>query len=112
MNLQELESKLDPYWASDSIKSIDVEPGWYQLVLDCHKELLAVNPHYTIVQIKQKFGQLRYYINGNDAMTDNIIYNYENKSVVICERCGDPGSTSKVFNFYMQTLCENHQKGI
>ena len=47
-----LKEKIGPgYW-----KSIDVDEGWYQLVIDCDKELTQIDPNYQIAQIKQKFG--------------------------------------------------------
>ena len=57
LQIEELKKKIVPeYW-----KSIDVDEGWYQLVLDCDKELTGVDPNYQIYQVKEKFGGLRYY---------------------------------------------------
>ena len=48
----------------DPVNNFGVEcgEGWYKLILDCHSELLALDPDYKILQIKEKFNNLRYYI--------------------------------------------------
>ena len=35
---------------------IDVEPGWYALVVDTDAQLAAVDPDYVVLQVKEKFG--------------------------------------------------------
>ena len=42
-------------------KTIDVDEGWYQIVVDCSKAIDAIYPHYKILQIKQ----FRILINSN-----------------------------------------------
>ena len=41
---------------------VECGKGWYKLIIDCHNELVAVDPGYKILQIKEKFNNLRYYI--------------------------------------------------
>ena len=48
-------------FVKDWPKIVDVDEGWYQLVVDCDKELSQIDPDYQIYQIKEKFGTLRYY---------------------------------------------------
>ena len=57
LQVEKLKDKILPEY----YKSIDVDEGWYQLIVDCDKELTAIDPNYQILQIKQKFGGLRYY---------------------------------------------------
>jgi hypothetical protein len=40
---------------------VDTPEDWYPFVLKCHEELVAIDPDYTIFQIKEKFRGLRYY---------------------------------------------------
>lgn len=40
---------------------IDCQPGWLNLIINLHKSLDALCPEYSIVQIKEKFGTLRFY---------------------------------------------------
>lgn len=77
-------------------KTIDCGPGWANIVIDCHNELLAIDPEYTPYQIKQKFGSLRFYFGTLQAgdkqqkMWD-IVKKYELRSMETCELTGDPG---------------------
>lgn len=52
---------LPGYW-----RSIDCDRGWYPLLVALDKELAAIDPDYQVLQVKEKFGGLRYYY-GLDA---------------------------------------------
>lgn len=109
MNLNQLSEILNPYWVSQNHNSIDVGPGWYHIVSLCHQEIEARNPYYKIVQIKGKFGQLRYYIDQSDPILDKIIAKYETMSSETCEQCGAPGAL--IINHYKyKTLCSFHSQ--
>ncbi len=41
--------------------NVDTPEDWYPFIINCHKELHAIDANYTIFQIKEKFGGLRYY---------------------------------------------------
>lgn len=45
---------------------------------------------YTIIQIKEKFGELRWYANGGDRGLYDIIGKYELMSRFTCIQCGEP----------------------
>ena len=94
LKIEELKKKIVPEYS----KSIDVDEGWYQLVIDCDRELTGVDPNYEIYQVKEKFGTLRYYTkpsNMDDKHTlikiGEIISKYEELSAVTCEATGDWG---------------------
>jgi hypothetical protein len=94
LKIEELKKKIVPEYS----KSIDVDEGWYQLVVDCDRELTGVDPNYEIYQIKEKFGTLRYYTkpsNMDDKHTlmriGEIISKYEELSAVTCEATGEWG---------------------
>ena len=83
-------------------KTIDVDEGWYQIVVDCSKAIDAIHPHYKILQIKQKFGGLRFYLDiHGDATSEqrNQIYEtirkYEKIAEKTCEATGLPGVPMK-----------------
>ena len=94
LQVEELKKKIVPeYW-----KSIDVDEGWYQLVMDCDRDITLVDPNYEIYQVKEKFGTLRYYVkpsNQEDTETikkiQEIVTRYEELSAVTCEATGDWG---------------------
>jgi hypothetical protein len=107
LQIEELKKKIVPeYW-----KSIDVDEGWYRLVIDCDKELTEVDPNYQIYQVKEKFGGLRYYIkpsNMDDKDTlekiNNIISKYEGISFKTCSATGGPGVLMKSIGGWRKTL--------
>jgi len=57
------------------------------------------------VQVKEKFGGLRFYVSGGDERIDGAISMAESISYCICETCGNKGSQTKVG--WIRTLCEN-----
>ena len=72
-----------------------VGDGWKNLILETHEKLVHLDPDYTILQIKEKFGTLRYYFlfsNGLDQITvrimNDVVALAEDRSGFICEQCG------------------------
>ena len=77
--------------------------GWYGIIIECHKKLKAIDPDYRILQIKEKFGSLRYYFASDSTDPEsiqemrNIAYKYEhlsknisqNKTAVAAKSMGD-----------------------
>lgn len=39
---------------------------WYEIIAACDREMQAIDPHYRIDQIKEKFWGLRYYFTPSD----------------------------------------------
>ena len=107
LQIEALKKKIVPeYW-----KSIDVDEGWYQLVVDCDKELTAIEPNYGVFQIKEKFGALRYYMSpSNDTTPEQrdamwaITSKYEELSKTVCEATGQPGVLMKSIGGWRKTL--------
>ena len=99
-----LKKKIGPgYW-----KSIDVDEGWYQLVIDCDKELTQIDPNYQIAQIKQKFGGLRYYFQSSSSNAYNameeVVRKYETIAAVTCESTGEAGVLMRSKSGWYRTL--------
>ena len=59
---------------------------------------------FRIVQVKEKFGGLRFYYNGGDDHVAGLVDMAEEMSYKICERCGNPGKPNKVG--WIRTLCD------
>ena len=59
------------------------------------------------VQIKEKFGGLRYYIDGGDETIYGMIRLAESLSFTICEECGESGKLRS--GGWMKTLCDKHE---
>ena len=59
------------------------------------------------VQVKEKFGTLRFYYDGGDHVTQGIVMMAESLSAVTCEQCGAPGQPDT--RGWVKTLCDKHQ---
>jgi hypothetical protein len=60
------------------------------------------------IQVKEKFGTLRFYYNGGDDFIDGLERMAESMSAVTCEECGNPGT--RTTGGWIRTLCETHKK--
>jgi hypothetical protein len=104
LQIEALKEKIAPEYS----KSIDVDEGWYQLVIDCDKELTAIDPHYRVFQIKEKFGGLRYYFHPSQSDTskamNEVVSKYEAIAARTCEATGGPGVLMKSIGGWRKTL--------
>lgn len=110
-------TKLIDKFLPNYYKSVDVDEGWYQIVVDCDKELTAIDPNYAIFQIKEKFGVLRYYMSpSNDTTPEQrdamwaITEKYEALSRTVCEATGGPGVLMKSKGGWVKTLDPEYAK--
>ena len=93
-------------------KSIEVDEGWYQIIVDCDNALMQIDPNYQIAQIKQKFGGLRYYFEPSSSEYNDelwtkmnaIVHTYEDIAWVTCEATGKPGVLMKSKSGWYRTL--------
>ena len=109
--LQQQIENLKTKIVSGYVVAITVDEGWYQLVIDCDSELVTIDPNYKIFQIKEKFGQLRYYMSPSPTTTTeqrNIMFEitrkYEEISSRTCEATGKPGILMKSSRGWLRTL--------
>ena len=106
MNKNILEAKLEPLWEEGRRANVECEAGWYQLISDLTDELLSLDPNMKILQIKEKFGGLRYYISVEEYTPEIqlAISKAEAWSFQTCESCGRPGQLRN--RNWMRTLCD------
>ena len=88
--------------------------GWIKIVNDLDIELSKIMPEYKIVQIKEKFGGLRYYIRSDDKVETHIeaqkyIVLAEEKAEKTCEICGVEGKISSNNRGWVKTRCDIHK---
>ena len=83
--------------------------GWLQLIHDLIEELLAAGWDKHILQIKEKFGGLRFYIGSGSEEIHDIISKYEHLSYETCEVCGETGRIRNDLG-WIPTLCDKHYK--
>lgn len=92
------------------IRSIECDEGWYQLIHDLDAELAEIDPDYTIDQVKEKFGTLRFYYRTDTKrgrLMDSIVSQYEKLSASTCEISGKNGVLMER-NGYYRTLNIEH----
>lgn len=86
--------------------------GWFELLRGLSQQLdklIQCEPeesreHYRAMQVKEKFGGLRFYmVSSTDAMED-LIEEAESQSYKTCEECGQPGKLRK--GGWYVTLCD------
>jgi hypothetical protein len=65
-------------------------------------------PQPVAVQVKEKFGTLRFYYDGGDDIVDGVVRMAEAMSSVTCEVCGAPGTRRG--GPWVRTLCDEHDK--
>jgi len=85
--------------------------GWFQIIYDLCVDLstIAKKEGYeppVAVQVKEKFGGLRFYIDGSHDEYEDRIREAEVLSEQTCEVCGRKGKIRR--NMWIQTLCDKH----
>lgn len=91
----------------------NVGEGWHPILRDLEEKLNEISPDFTLQQVKEKFGGLRYYAQGGvsnhwtSEEFQNAILEAEEESFHICELCGEPGKT-RSHRGWLKTLCEKH----
>ena len=94
-----------------------VGEGWFQLMWELGEALEAIarrsqdegKPLMRIVQVKEKFGGLRCYL---DHAPDEAIALTQAASIrsgAICEACGEPGNPCTSSRGWRKTLCPYHE---
>lgn len=103
----------------------DVGNGWYQ-ILDSlcgniqhyvdwknrsaeagYKDFKPV-PQVVAVQVKEKFGGLRFYYEGGDENISGMVRMAESWASHTCEECGQPGKHRS--GSWIRTLCDKHEE--
>jgi len=82
-----------------------------------HDMLIKKNPHdvkipdeipqVLAIQVKEKFGTLRFYYSGGDDYISGLVSMAESMSCVTCEKCGNRGQTRGPG--WIRTLCDVHE---
>lgn len=85
-----------------------VGPGWHPLVKVLRDYCNQVGVQ--ILQVKEKFGGLRFYVAGhNHPELDLMIRGAEDQSTVTCEDCGQWGAKIAAVppsNYWLKCLCK------
>ena len=119
-----------------NLRYISCGDGWFNIIRDLSQYILDLQPpdHFEVIQIKEKFGGLRYYYKMYQRLGDQnhpymmieetlhefnkcteflqklqyIVMNAESNSYITCEYCGKPAfSIGK--GLWIKTLCDEHK---
>jgi len=84
--------------------------GWFNLIYELSDKLSKLDPECEAVQVKEKYGGLRFYTNGNSEEGYKLIDEYEDKSYRTCEDCGDTKTAKPRDDGWIRTQCNKCYK--
>lgn len=88
---------------------LPIPQGWQDHVRELIDEIAKIDDTIEVMQIKEKFGSLRFYIlSGTDEIFD-LIDEYERKTEEMCENDGYTAKTRK-YGYWLKTLCDSCHK--
>lgn len=90
-----------------SHKSKEHTLKWNESNPDNQREVKEPVIQVVAVQVKEKFGGLRFYYDGGDDVVYGMVRMAESWAARTCEECGQPG---KIRNGgWIRTLCDEHE---
>lgn len=100
-------------------EGFDCGDGWYDLIYELSEQIEAYRQTDTeaadliVVQVKQKFGELRFYVRPRIWEVEKMIEVARDRSRRTCELTGQPGVRCFREGYYL-TLCleKAHQLGV
>ena len=99
---------------SQAHSGIAVGEGWWPIIeslcssIQHHiKWKKGECPQVVVMQIKEKFGGLRFYYDGGDDYINGMVSMAESWANKSCETCGAPGKTRE--GGWIKTLCDHHE---
>ena len=91
--------------------------GWYDIIYRlCERiePLVAAladrASDFQIVQVKEKLGGLRFYVEGSNDEIEAAIHSASELSILTCEVCGNPGNLEQDATGWWKTLCASCRK--
>lgn len=92
--------------------------GWFDILLRASIELETeirsypkeVRDDIVALQVKEKYGTLRFYLSYYSEELDEIIQRVESQSACTCETCGKPGKVRG--SFWLYTACDEHVRDV
>ena len=100
-------ARIPEHWG----KYVDCGKGWWPILVKLDQDIAKLAPDYTIAQVKEKFGGLRFYIDKLPGVLNanpvwDLIEAAEAESLATCEYCGAEPAKSYVRHGWIGTLCE------
>ena len=98
------QGRFDPPSKSSMCFGFECGDGWFDLIDRLSAEITDIDPDVRVMQVKEKFGGLRFYVDSAPDEVYELITDAEERSFSICERCGSPGKPSDCSG-WIKTLC-------
>lgn len=80
--------------------------GWHPIISKLLTAIVKDPVPVTVMQIKEKFGGLRFYYDGGSEFTEKLVRAAEEECSRTCEFCGEPGEERNLP--WIRTLCDKH----
>lgn len=102
---QELFEQFTKVWPErfSEVTYFECGDGWFDLLWQLCEELEDYGSAVKVLQVKEKFGGLRFYTNYSDDTIDAAVERAEQEAAKTCERCGEPGELRG--GSWLKTLC-------
>lgn len=91
--------------------------GWFKIIDELSRKITEISQHCEAVQVKEKFGGLRFYIQYRENESEEVcekvyklIDEAEDESFETCEICGTKEKVETSGDGWISTLCENCRK--
>lgn len=84
--------------------------GWFNILWRLSKDILplAQGREMYAMQVKEKYGTLRFYMNQTTDEIEKRIEQAEEETEVTCETCGEPGKIRE--GGWISVRCDKHVK--
>jgi len=102
--------------ASRRFAGFEVADGWFELIHNLSSKLEALilklqqenpdEPLPCVVQVKEKFGTLRFYLSSSTDEMESLINEAEELSSRTCDQCGLPGVQTS--SGWIRVRCNRH----
>ena len=90
-------------------QGITVGDGWYNLIDEMCTKIATLDTKVEAVQVKEKFGGLRFYVTESTEEVDDIILEYTCESLHVCETCGSTLDVQLTVGGWIHSLCAGCQ---
>lgn len=86
--------------------------GWGAIVDNLIEDLIALGWDKGLLQVKEKFGGLRFYITQSDTELHERIRKAMDASRQTCTTCGEPGIPRSIQSTWIETTCQRHSHAL
>jgi hypothetical protein len=85
--------------------------GWADLYRHLIHDVHAIDAQLRVTQAKEKFGELRVYMEAYNKSVCTIIDEASRQSRFLCQTCGESGVLSRTNDGFYATVCPTHSSG-